>query len=29
VETTEKGVELWSTQTAEQALLRLAGGSQQ
>jgi DNA invertase Pin-like site-specific DNA recombinase len=29
VETTEEAVELWSTHTPEQALMRLAGGSQQ
>ena len=29
VETTEDAVEIWSAQTAEQALIRLAGGSQQ
>ena len=29
VETTEDAIELWSTQTAEQALMRVAGGRQQ
>ena len=29
VETTEDAVELWSTETAQQALMRLAGGPQQ
>ena len=28
VETTEEAIELWSTQTAEQALMRVAGGRQ-